>query len=459
MIHPQGDKAMSSFPGKPLRSTRAPHPVAAAAAARQAAELSHLMQHVYAVVLAGGRGSRLHQLTDRRAKPALPFAGKLNIIDFALSNCVNSGIRRIGVLTQYKAQSLIRHIERGWGFLQSSLGEFIDIVPAQQQHGDGWYTGTANAVWQNLEIVREAQPRLVLVLAGDHVYKMDYARLIADHLAAGADATVACIEAPLADAHHFGVMDIDAERRVLAFREKPLDAQGMPGKPDRVLASMGIYVFETEFLCAQLERDAVLRDSQHDFGRDIIPFLVRQHHVHAHPFADSCVNMVGDQPYWRDVGTIDSYWEANMDLTHVVPDLNLYDDDWPILSLQRQVPPAKFVFDDDGRRGVAIDSLVSGGCIVSGATVKRSILFSKVRVAEGALVEDSVVLPNVRIGRGVVLRRAIVDKGCVLPDGFTAGVDPDEDRQRFHVSARGITVVTAEMLGATPDDSLIQTLA
>lgn len=437
------------------RRTRIAHPPAPATAAHGIADPAHLMQRVYAVVLAGGRGSRLHQLTDHRAKPALPFAGKLNIIDFALSNCVNSGIRRIGVLTQYKAQSLIRHIERGWGFLQSSLGEFVDIVPAQQQQGEGWYSGTANAVWQNLDIVREAQPELVLILAGDHVYKMDYSRLITEHIDSGAAVTLACIEVPIEEAHHFGIIDVDPAGRVRSFVEKPSHVAPIAGQPDTALASMGIYVFGTDFMCAQLARDAAQADSQHDFGRNLLPHLVREHHVHAHRFAASCVNMVGDQPYWRDVGTVDAYWEANMDLTHVLPELNLYDDDWPILSLQRQLPPAKFVFDYDGQRGQAVDSLVSGGCIVSGATVRRTILFSKVRVAEGSLIEDSVVLPNVRIGRGVTLRRAIVDKGCVLPDGFSAGVDLDHDRSRFHVSERGITLITPDMLGcaAPPDDS------
>ena len=419
---------------------------AAAEALHQAAEAAHLMQHVYAVVLAGGRGTRLHQLTDHRSKPALPIAGKLNIIDFALSNCVNSGIRRIGVLTQYKAQSLIRHIERGWGFLQSSLGEFIDIVPAQQQLGESWYCGTANAVWQNLDIVREAAPEHVLVLAGDHVYKMDYGRLIADHRTHGTPVTLACVEVPLAEAHHFGVIEVDATMRVLEFREKPADARPMVPGGDRALASMGIYVFDTAFLCEQLARDAQQPDSRHDFGHDLLPHLVRHHRVQAHRFADSCVNMIGDRPYWRDVGTVDAYWEANSDLTRVVPELNLYDDNWPILSVQRQVPPAKFVFDGDDRRGMALDSLVSDGCIVSGATVRRSVLFSKVRVGEGSVVEDAVVLPNVRIGQRVTLRRVIVDKGCVLPDGFRAGFDAEQDRRHFHVSEGGVTLITRDAL-------------
>jgi glucose-1-phosphate adenylyltransferase len=304
-------------------------------------------------------------------------------------------------------------------------------------------------VWQNLEIVREARPEYVLILAGDHVYKMDYARLLADHIAAGAAATVACIEVPLNQAREFGVMSVDGADRITAFTEKPAQPQPIPGKPGHALASMGIYVFDTEFLCQRLAADAADADSRHDFGHDIIPRLVaRGHHVLAHRFTESCVNMVGDKPYWRDVGTVDAYWEANLDLTHVVPELNLYDDEWPILSLQRQEAPAKFVFDDEGRRGSAMDSLVSGGCIVSGATVRRSILFSKVRVAEGSLIEDSVILPAVQVGRRVVLKRTIVDKGCVLPDGFRAGLNLDEDRARFHVSPRGVVLITPEMLAA-----------
>jgi glucose-1-phosphate adenylyltransferase len=411
------------------------------------ARVNDLTQRSVAFVLAGGRGTRLRQLTDKRAKPAVPFAGKLKIIDFALSNCVNSGIRRIAVLTQYKAQSLIRHVERGWGFLAGDLGEYVDVAPAQQRLGETWYSGTADAVLQNLNLLHEADADYVLVLAGDHVYKMDYSVMLGEHVASGADATVACVDVPLAAAVNFGVMAVDAEGRVVDFQEKPARPAPMPGKDDRALASMGIYIFGTKFLCGELERDAREAGSSHDFGKDVIPGLLRRGaRVMAHRFADSCVNMVGDQPYWRDVGTVDAFWEANIDLTHVVPELNLYDDHWPILSLQPQLPPAKFVFDDDTRRGTALDSLVSGGCIVSGAVVRRSILFAKVRVGDCSLVEDSVVLPDVVIGRRVVLKRAVVDKRCVLPDGFTAGVSTDEDRARFHVTERGIVLITPEML-------------
>ncbi|MCI4431079.1 MAG: glucose-1-phosphate adenylyltransferase [Burkholderiales bacterium] len=409
--------------------------------------LHHLTQRAYAIVLAGGRGSRLHELTDWRAKPAVPFAGKLKIIDFALSNCVNSGIRRIGVLTQYKAQSLIRHVERGWGFLEASLGEYVDVVPAQQRQGDNWYSGTANAVYQNLDILREANPEFVLVLAGDHIYKMDYARMLDEHVARGADLTLACIEVPLREACNFGVVSVDADARVTAFEEKPAHPIPCPDVPGRALASMGIYVFNMAFLGEHLARDAAEVASSHDFGKDMLPALVRGHRVFAHHFADSCVNIVEGRPYWRDVGTVDAYWEANLDLTAVVPELNLYDPSWPIMSLQKQLPPAKFVFDDEGRRGMAVNSLVTSGCIVSGATVRRSVLFSNVRVGENSVLEDAVILPNVVVGRGVILRRVVVDKHCMLPDGFKAGVHPAEDRARFHVTERGVTLITPKMLG------------
>ncbi len=403
-----------------------------------------LVHHTYALVLAGGRGSRLRRLTDHRAKPAVPFGGTMRIVDFVLANCVNSGLRRIGVLTQYKAQSLIRHVERGWGFLEASLDEYVDVVPAQQQHGDGWYSGTANAVFQNLDILRDSRASHVLILGGDHIYKMDYSVMLAEHDACGADLSVACLEVPLADACDFGVMSVDEKQRVLAFEEKPARPTPLPGKPGVALVSMGIYVFNTAFLIAQLQRDALDRASSHDFGKDLIPWMVSLAHVHAHRFEDSCVNMAAGGPYWRDVGTLDAYWAANIDLVHVVPELNLYDGEWPMAARQPHRPPAKFVFDDAGRRGSAVDSLVSGGCIISGATVRRSILFYDCRVGDGSSVTDSVVLPKAQIGRNVRLHRVIVDKGCVLPDGFQAGLDPVADRARFHVTEGGVTLITAD---------------
>lgn len=408
----------------------------------------HLIPQTYALILAGGRGSRLHQLTDNRSKPALPFAGNLNLIDFTLSNCVNSGVRRIGVITQYKAQSLIRHIEHGWGFLSASLGEYVDVLPAQQQHGESWYSGTADAVFQNLTILDEAPTERVLILSGDHVYKMNFAIMLDEHMARDADLTIASMEVPLEDARAFGVMSVDADERIQSFTEKPAHPQAIPTRPDHALVSMGVYVFKIDLLKQALIRDAANPNSNHDFGRDIVPALLGQHKVYAHRFASSCVNMVGDKPYWRDVGTVDAYWEANMDLISVVPELNLYDDDWPILSLQRQLAPAKFVFDEPNRRGLAIDSVVCSGCIVSGASILRSILFSKVTVGEGSHVEDSVVLPNAQLGCGVRLRRAIVDTHCTLQDGFSAGINRDLDLARgFHITPRGVTLITQKMLG------------
>ena len=409
--------------------------------------LGALSRKTYAMVLAGGRGTRLMQLTNWRAKPAVPFAGTLRIIDFPLSNCINSGIRRVSVLTQYKAQSLIAHVERGWGFLESALNEFIDVVPAQQRIGDDWYRGTADAVYQNLDILREADPEYVLVLAGDHVYKMDYGVMLVEHIESCADITISCIEVPIEQASAFGVMEVNSMDRVVAFHEKPAHPACIPGEPQRVLASMGIYVFKASFLYDALGRDAIDASSSHDFGRDVIPRVLTTARVHAHRYARSCVNMVGEKPYWRDVGTVDAYWEAHMDLVEVQPQLNLYDDDWPVLSLQRQLAPAKFVFDDSGRRGMATDSVVCSGCIVSGATVRRSLLGFKVRVEEDSLIEESVILPNVRIGRGVVLRRCVVDKDCNLPDGFSAGMNHAHDATRFHVTERGITLITPDMLG------------
>ncbi|HTP96963.1 MAG TPA: glucose-1-phosphate adenylyltransferase [Burkholderiales bacterium] len=410
--------------------------------------VSLITKNTYALILAGGRGSRLKQLTDWRAKPAVPFGGKFRIIDFPLSNCVNSGVRHIGVATQYKAQSLIQHIQRGWSFLDGRFKEFIDILPAQQRIEETWYQGTADAVFQNLDILRDYDPDYFLILAGDHVYKMDYGKLLAHHVKQEADLTVACIEVPREDASQFGVMTVNAEGRVIDFREKPADPQPLPDKPDRVLASMGIYVFNAPFLYEQLVRDADDPKSNHDFGKDMIPRLVTtRYRVYAQNFHDSCVATPENVPYWRDVGTIDAYWEANMELTRVIPALNMYDQEWPIWTYQEQLPPAKFVFDDDDRRGMAIDSLVSGGCIISGATVRRSLLFSDVRVNSHSSIEDSVILPNVDIGRNVRLRRVIVDKRCVIPDNLSVGFDPAQDAGRFHVTEKGVTLITPDMLG------------
>lgn len=411
--------------------------------------VSQLTRDTFALVLAGGRGSRLKQLTDWRAKPAVPFGGKFRIIDFTLSNCVNSGIRRIGVATQYKAHSLIHHLQRGWSFLDGRFHEFIELLPAAQQVSEeSWYQGTADAVFQNLNILRRNDPEFVLILAGDHIYKMDYGRMLAYHVTTRADMTVGCIDVPLEQAQAFGVMTVNNESRVIGFSEKPPQPAPIPGQPDRVLASMGIYVFNAQFLFEQLIRDADDPSSSRDFGKNIIPYIVPRYRVFAHRFADSCVGMTEDRvPYWRDVGTVDAYWEANMELTKVTPELNLYDEDWPIWTYQEQLPPAKFIFDDDDRRGLAIDSMVSGGCIISGATVRRSLLFSSVRVDSFALVEDSVVLPDVEIGRNAILKRVVIDKRCRIPEGMVAGVDPDEDRKRFHVSESGITLITPEMLG------------
>lgn len=400
------------------------------------------------MILAGGRGTRLHQLTDWRAKPAVPFGGKFRIIDFVLSNCVNSGIRRIGVATQYKSHSLIQHIQRGWSFLNGQFGEFIDVLPAQQRIEEMWYRGTADAVFQNLDIMRTTNPDYVLLLAGDHVYKMDYGKLLAFHVEKQADMTVACIEVPIKDACGFGVMGVNMESRVVNFNEKPDHPTPIPGNPDMALASMGVYVFNTRFLYEQLVRDADDKNSSHDFGKDIIPHLVSAHYrVFAQSFEDSCVNLNGEVPYWRDVGTIDAYWEANMELTKVTPALNMYDQEWPIWTYQEQLPPAKFVFDDSTRRGMAVDSLVSGGCIISGAHVRNSLLFSNVHIHSYSNVEDSVILPNVKVSRNVTLKRVVVDKNCVIPEGLTAGVNREEDARRFFVSDNGITLITPDMLG------------
>ena len=404
-------------------------------------DVGRLARSTYAMVLAGGRGSRLKELTDWRCKPAVPFGGKYRIIDFTLSNCVNSGVRRIGVATQYKSYSLIRHLQRGWSFLDGRIGEHVDILPAQQQVAESWYSGTADAVFQNLNVLRRDGCSYVLVLSGDHVYKMDYARLLEDHAARQADATVVCVEVPLADARGFGVLELDAAGRIAGFEEKPAVPRPMPGNPGRALASMGVYVFNATFLYEQLIRDADDPSSSHDFGKDVIPHIIGRYRVHAHRFAESCVETQSGQPYWRDVGTLDAYWDANLELAKISPQLNLYDRDWPVWTFQEQLPPAKFVFDDDGRRGLAVDSMVSGGCIVSGATVRRSVLFSNVRVEEGALLEDCVVLPDTVVGPGVRLRGAVVDRHCRLEEELL------EDRRRFRFTEQGLMLVTPEMLG------------
>jgi glucose-1-phosphate adenylyltransferase len=401
-----------------------------------------------AMVLAGGRGSRLKQLTDWRAKPSVAFGGKFRIIDFTLSNCLNSGIRRIDVCTQYKAHSLLRHIQRGWNFLDTRFDEFVEVLPAQQRTNGGWYQGTADAVYQNVDILRRQDPKLILVLAGDHVYKMDYRVMIEEHHATSAKVTMACVQAPASECTSYGVVRCDDRGRVTAFQEKPIAPFTVPGRPDQILASMGVYVFDADFLFEHLLLDGEMEDSTHDFGKDVIPRLVKGGaDIYAHDFTRSCVNMTNGEPYWRDVGTIDAYWEANIDLTHVQPELNLYDKHWPIWTFQEQIPPAKFVFDDDECRGTAIDSIVSGGCIISGSTVKRSLLFTNVRVYNRSVIEDSVILPGAEIGPAAVVKNAIVDKHCKIPDGMRIGLDPAEDRRRFHVTDNGRVLVVPEMLG------------
>jgi glucose-1-phosphate adenylyltransferase len=407
--------------------------------------VSRLTRETLALILAGGRGSRLKQLTQWRAKPATPFGGKFRIIDFPLSNCMNSGIRRIAVLTQYKAHSLILHIQKGWGFLRGEFGEFVELWPAQQRLASSWYQGTADAVYQNLDIIRSHAPDYILVLAGDHIYKMDYGPMLAEHVEQQADATVGCIEVPRARAAgEFGVITVDDKYRVLRFAEKPADPEPIPGREDMTLASMGIYVFNTRFLYEQLIKDADTASSSHDFGKDIIPSIIKRYRVNAYAFRDV---QTGKQNYWRDVGTVDAFWEANVELVGVSPDLNLYDEEWPIWTYQAQLPPAKFVFDDDDRRGMAVDSMVSGGCVISGGEIRRSLLFSNVKLHSYASLEDAVVLPDVDIGRHCRLRKVIIDEGCRIPPGAVIGESPQQDAKRFHVSSGGVVLVTPEMLG------------
>jgi glucose-1-phosphate adenylyltransferase len=405
--------------------------------------VSRLTRSTMAVIMAGGRGHRLGELTASRAKPATPFGGKFRIIDFPLSNCVNSGIRQVFVLTQYKAHSLIQHVHRGWGYLRGELGEFIQIVPAQQQTGESWYKGTADSVYQNLSLIRQHSPEHVMILAGDHIYKMDYGPMIAFHTENKADITVGVVQVPVAKATGFGVMTVDDKDRIMRFDEKPAQPQPMPGNPDMALASMGIYVFNRAFLLDTLEADAADPDSDHDFGKNIIPGSIENCRVYAYPFNDVATKA---QSYWRDVGTIDAFFQANIELIQVSPELNLYDHEWPIWTYQEQFPPAKFVLEKKDRTGMALSSMISGGCIVSGALVHQSLLFSDVRVEEGSRLRRCVVLPHARIGRDCELTRVVIDEHCIIPDGTVIGRDPQADAQRYQVTEDGVVLVCPHML-------------
>jgi glucose-1-phosphate adenylyltransferase len=402
--------------------------------------ISNLTKDTYALVLAGGRGSRLHELTNWRAKPALYFGGKFRIIDFPLSNCVNSGIRNIGVLTQYKSHSLIRHLVRGWGHFKKELGESVEILPASQRFSEEWYQGTADAVYQNIDIIRDELPKYVMVLSGDHIYRQDYGHILAQHVESGAKMTVSTIAVPIEQARNaFGVISIDENNKIIDFNEKPSEPTPLAGNESHCLASMGNYVFDTDFLFEQLERDSQTKGSERDFGKDIIPALIDKHDVYAFEFSKSSKN----ESYWRDVGTLDSYWEANMELVAPVPALNIYDKEWPIWTYQEQLPPAKFVMESETHRGEALNSVVSGGCIVSGSTLAKTVCFSNVRVKSGSNVEESVILPGVTIGTDCKIRKAIIDRGCVIPDNTVIGHNHDEDRARgFRVSDNGVVLVT-----------------
>ncbi|MBI1622035.1 glucose-1-phosphate adenylyltransferase [Aquamicrobium zhengzhouense] len=407
-----------------------------------------LARDAMAYVLAGGRGSRLAELTDVRAKPAVYFGGKTRIIDFALSNALNSGIRRIGVATQYKAHSLIRHLQRGWNFFRTERNESFDILPASQRVSETqWYEGTADAVFQNIDIIEDYGVEYMVILAGDHIYKMDYELMLRQHVNANADVTIGCLEVPRAEATGFGVMHVDANDRVLQFVEKPADPPGMPDKPEMALASMGIYVFRTSFLMDQLRRDAHDPQSSRDFGKDIIPYVVKHGKAVAHRFTTSCVrSSLETEAYWRDVGTIDAYWAANIDLTDVTPELDIYDRDWPVWSYAEVKPPAKFVHDEDGRRGTAVSSLIAGDCIISGAALKRSLLFTGVRVNSFSSLEDAVVLPGCVIGRNATLQKVVLDRGVRIPEGLSVGFDDELDKKRFRVSEGGVRLITQAMI-------------
>ena len=407
--------------------------------------VSRLTSGALAVVMAGGRGERLHDLTAHRCKPATPFGGKFRIIDFVLSNCVNSGIRQIFLMTQYKGQSLIQHVQRGWSYLRGEFGEFIDVVPAQQQIGTHWYQGTADCVYQNLDLIRSHRPRHVLVLAGDHIYKMDYGPMIASHVEKGADITVGVVQVPLAKAREFGVLSVTECNRVTSFDEKPANPNPMPGNPEVALASMGIYVFNDRLLDQMLNEDAQDQKSAHDFGKNVIPASIDKLKVFAYPFTDVRTRA---QNYWRDVGTVDAYYDANIELVHIAPELNLYDEKWPIWTYQLHQPPAKFVLDEDDRRGTAINSMVSGGCIISGARVEQSLLFSGVHVDERSNIFRSVVLPNAKISAGCTIRHAILDEDCEVPPGMEIGVDRAADSRHFYVTGNGVVLVTVDTLHA-----------
>ena len=407
--------------------------------------VSRLTRESLALILAGGRGSRLKHLTLWRAKPATPFGGKYRIIDFPLSNCINSGIRRVCVLTQYKAHSLIQHIQRGWGFLRGEFGEFVELLPAQQRiDQSSWYKGTTDAVYQNLDIIRTHAPEYILILAGDHIYKMDYGPMLAQHVESKADVTVGSIEVPRERAREFGVLTVNENNEILRFVEKPQNPETLPGQSDVTLASMGIYVFNTRFLFEQLIEDAGIEESNHDFGRDLVPRLIGRHRAIAYPFRDV---QTKEQSYWRDVGTVDAFWGANMELVGVDPELNLYDEHWPIWTYQDQSPPAKFVFDDEGRRGMAVDSMIADGCIISGGYVNHSLLFSGVQVHSYVQLRDAVVLPGVDIGRYCRLHKVIIDRACIIPPGTVIGEDPQEDARRFYRTEQGVVLVAREMLG------------
>lgn len=401
-----------------------------------------------ALILAGGRGSRLKDLTATRAKPAVHFGGKFRIIDFALSNCLNSGIRRIGVITQYQSHTLVQHIQRGWSFLNEEMNEFVDLLPAQQRHStEHWYKGTADAVYQNLDIIRRYEAEYVVILAGDHIYKMDYSRMLVDHVQKGGECSVACLAVPLAEASEFGVIDVGDDYQIKGFLEKPQNPPCIPGQPDMALASMGVYIFNADYLFRLLEEDMSKEESSHDFGKDLLPRITAEGVAWAHPFSMSCVTQNAElPPYWRDVGTLDAYWKANLDLASVTPELDMYDRSWPIRTHMEPLPPAKFVQDRSGSHGMTMNSLVAGGCIVSGSVVVNAVLFPRVRVNSFCNIDSTILLPDVNIGRSCRLRKCVIDRACHIPEGMVIGENADEDSRRFYRSEGGVVLVTRAML-------------